>query len=288
MAEHPLYDTPYGKVTQFERKLAEAGLNAYMIDAINKKRGLAKSWVDDLRQRLDPTPVAVTATGLDRYTPYLLSVTDQLERISEFNDRFWGGFFTQEEAALALGIVGTGDYSHGHVQSVDDLEILYVDFGSPEKTVEMWWKVLVGTQPNAWRWDKLKTDAKHLRLHSYARQYGPGIHRVRINLVANWEPKDGRTVIQARERALATAQTLAAGEVLAAYGLHDELLRQQDGENLPYTDLAGYEATLPGDRPWAHYPYLDWSRSGRRVRLLAYWTAYVSYYDWAAPVVRES
>ena len=54
MAEHPLYDTPYGKITQFERKLAKAGLDASMIDAINKKRCLAEAWVGDLRQRLTP------------------------------------------------------------------------------------------------------------------------------------------------------------------------------------------------------------------------------------------
>lgn len=70
MAEHPFFDTPHGKITQFERKLAEAGLDVELIDAINKKRGLAKAWVDDLRKRLSP-PHATLSGDLvfDRFTP---------------------------------------------------------------------------------------------------------------------------------------------------------------------------------------------------------------------------
>ena len=70
MADNPFYDTPHGKITQLERKLAEAGFDVELIDAINKKRGLAKAWVGDLRQRLSP-PRATLSGDLvfDRFTP---------------------------------------------------------------------------------------------------------------------------------------------------------------------------------------------------------------------------
>jgi hypothetical protein len=283
MADHPLYDTPYGKITQFERKLAEAGLDASMIDAINKKRGLAKTWVEDLRQRLNPTVAITSDSRFDRYKPYLLSLDDQLNKLIEFNDQFWGGLLTSEEFTAI-------DIKMDHIQSVDDLEILYVDFGSPEENMEMWWKVIAASQPNAWRWDELKTDANNLRLGSNTCHYNPGmrgIYRIRVNLVAHWEPEAGRSVSQVREQAAASGEVLAHAEVLAAIGLHDELLRQQDGTNLPYTDMAGFEVMVSGAQPWTYCPYLFWDDINREVYLNATWVDNVYNY-WAAPVVRES
>ena len=188
----------------------------------------------------------------DRHRGLLLSLEDQLNKLIDFNERFWGGLLTSEEFTAI-------DISSDHVQFVDDLEILYVDFGSPEKNIEMWWKAIAGNQPNAWRWDGLKTDPKHLRLGSNTHLYDPGmrgIHRVCINLVANWEPEKGRSVLQVREQAARSGEYLAHAEVLAAYGLHDELLQRMDGENLPYADMAGFEATVPGSGPWSYVPDL--------------------------------
>jgi hypothetical protein len=215
----------------------------------------------------------------DRFGGYLLSLDKQLERIARFDNDFWGGRIRQHTNLKDI------DTTSDHIQRVDDLEVLYVDFGSPEDNVELWWKVLVGKQPNAWRYDGLK--AEHLRLAATAHQYEPGVHRIRLNLVAHWEPEVGRTVQEVRQQAQANGETLAAAEVLAAYGLHDHLLQQMDGENLPYADLGGYEATIPGDEAWRRAPYLYWDRSYRKVLLYAYWDDY-RYYGRACPVRRES
>jgi len=229
---------------------------------------------------------AEPASGLDRFTPNLLNLETQLNLLSEFNSRFWNNQLSEEQFEVFEEEVARLDSADAHQQSVDDLEILYVDFGSPEQNVEMWWKVIAGTQPNAWRWDSLQTDAEHLRLAGCAKQYEPGIHRVRLNLVAHWDPQAGRSVDQVRDQAARQGKTLAHAEVLAAYGLHGQLLRQMDGQNLPYADLAGYECTVPGDRPWAYVPYLNWNGLYRGVYLYANWADHVSYY-WAAPVVRD-
>ena len=78
-----------------------------------------------------------------------------------------------------------------------------------------------------------------MRLHRTAHRYEPGIHRVWINLVDNWDPEKGRTVDAVRAR---TVRELAAVEAVGAYGLQDPRLYQsQDGVNLPYFDCAGLE-----------------------------------------------
>jgi hypothetical protein len=209
----------------------------------------------------------------------LLPLLQQLNLLKKFNTIHWDNILLQEQFAA---VNTSGD----HVQSVDDLEILYVDFGSPKKNVEAWWKVLMGTQPNAWRWDGLKTDPGNLRLDPNAKSYEPGIYRVRINLVAHWEPeKGGRTIDEVRPQAKAAGEFLAHAEAMAAYGLHAELLQEQDGGNLPQVDLAGYQATIPGRGAWALVPCLSWDRGGREVRLNARWSGGRDRY-WAAPVVR--
>lgn len=265
--DHDL-ERAFGQLYEIQKRLLSGGLSSLAV---------RQPLQDIIEGRIESE---ASVAGADKFASCLLSVEDQQSRLLDYSLEFWGGQFSDVIASL--------DARSDHAQRVDDLEILYVDFGSPERNVEMWWKVLVGTQPNAWRWDDLKTDGKHLRLHPQARQYEPGVHRVRINLFANWEPQNGRSVDQVRERtAHLDNQFLAHAEVLAAYGLHDELLRQQDRQNLPYADMAGFEATLPGRRPWTGVPYLYWYRYGRGVRLSASWSDYVNY-RWAAPVVWES
>ncbi len=219
-------------------------------------------------------------TRFDRFTQYLLSLEDQRNLLEVLDVSVWDG------QIKSAGWFDKLDTASDHIQSVDDLEIFYIEFGSPEKNVEMWWRAFTANQPNVWRWAGLKTDAEHLRLHPEAHEYQPGIHRIRINLVANWEPQNGRSVLQIRERAAVSGETLAHAEVLAAYAVHDELLRQQDGENLPYADMAGFESTMPGCRPWTHVPCLSWDGVGREVGLYTYWAGHVSRY-WAGPVVEE-
>jgi hypothetical protein len=253
-----------------------------LIDNFDLVEALMKGDPDRIdRQAFNALMTTPTPDRYDRHRGLLLSLEDQLNKLNDFNERFWGGLLTPEEFTAI-------DIRSDHVQSVDDLEILYVDFGSPEQNVEMWWKVIAGTQPRAWRWDGLKTDPEHLRLAPNTYQYNPGmrgIYRVRINLVANWQPQDGRSVLQVREWATRFGEYLAHAEVLAAYGFHNELLQRQDGTNLPYSDMAGFEASVPGDGPWASCPYLSWS--GDEARLSAYWVDSV-HQLWSAPVVWES
>ena len=213
-----------------------------------------------------------------RYDHLLLSLPDQLARLREYNAKYWDNRLTDEDFLSVFEDV---------VQSVSDLTILHVQFGSLEETAEMWWKVFVGEQPKHWRADELKLDSEHLRLFdSNVATYDPGIHIVRINLVAHWEPEDGRTIEEVREQAKQSGETLAGLEVMSAYGLHTELLREQDGENLPYSDMPGTDVSLPGfSHPYALY--VRWYPLYRRARFNAAWVDSRAR-KWAAPVLRES
>lgn len=217
----------------------------------------------------------------DRYKPHLLGLEDQLNLWEVLDANVWNG------QVKANGWFDSVDTTSNHIQSVDDLEIFYIEFGSPELNIEAYWKAIKVNQPNVWRYNGLKTDPEHFRLAPQARQYEPGIHRIRINLVAHWEPEDGRSVSQVRQQASLMSEAVAAAEVMAAYAVQYELLRQQDGRNLPYADMAGYEATVPGAEAWAGCPYIYWNQVIREVSLDAGWSDSVNDY-WAVPVLRES
>ncbi|MGA3150290.1 MAG: hypothetical protein ABSD10_01560 [Candidatus Saccharimonadales bacterium] len=269
-----LYDITKGEDVELYRILSQSGLDAEMARALIKQPELVDPMVAALKEQLQQI-------RFDRYRLHLLSLEDQLNLWQVLDLSVLDG------QIKSVGWFDTVDTSSDHVQSVNDLEIFYIEFGSSEGNVEAYWRAIKANQPNARCYDGLKIDSNHLRLTPTARWYEPGIHRIRINLVAHWEPEDGRSVLQVREQAARTGETLAAAEVLAAYAVHDELLRQQDGTNLPYADMAGFEATVPDDQPWTSVLYLYGDRVSREVGLDAGWADRVRS-NWAAPVVRES
>lgn len=210
----------------------------------------------------------------------LLSLADQLDLLRRYNVQYWEGRLTEEQLTAI-------DTSSEHTQQIDDLESLHVQFDSLEETVEMWWRVYVGEQSGSWRWSELRLDAGHLRLlDSNVKTYEPGIHRIRINLIAHWEPEDGRTLEEVRTQAKVSGEILAQLEVMSVYGLHSKLFREQDGRNLPYSDMPGTGVIVPDcSEPYALYFF--WSPFDYKTRLTAHRVD--SRRCWAAaPVLIES
>jgi hypothetical protein len=196
-----------------------------------------------------------------RYARLLMPLAVQLERLHHYNRRFWGACLTKEQLA---GV----DTSSNHVQRVDDLEILHVEFSSPNETVRMWWRAILAVQIRCPRHeDPIFLGTRNLRLAPGAYRYEPGIHRVRINLTALWEPDFGLTIDEARSKAATDAETLCAAEPLSAYGLHHWLLRQVDGKSLPYAQMAGFEYSFKAwiKRSWDRVPALTYHRGGSEV-----------------------
>ena len=186
-----------------------------------------------------------------RYNPYLHSLGDQLQLLRELNQRM-PGMLRVSDAWLDL------DTASQHVQGVEDLEVFYVQLGTLEATCAFNQELVRLTQPAIYD-SGFARDARSMRLHRTAHRYEPGIHRVWINLVDNWDPEKGRTVDAVRAR---TVRDLAAVEAVGAYGLQDPRLYQsQDGVNLPYFDCAGLEQ-CDGFRL---VPYSIWNEFGRGV-----------------------
>lgn len=217
------------------------------------------------------------------YSGMRVSAYDWLAKLREYNTKHWDSRFTDEDFAKAEAQLAS--VPEDHVQSVGNIFGFHVAFNSLEETFEMWYKVYQGELPGAWRWSELKVDAEHLGLHESARSYEPGIHLVNIDLVAHWEPKDGRTLIQVREQAKSNGEILAQLEVISIYGVLTELFMQQDGENLPYSDMPGTVVKVPG-RSGPCALYVIWYRHDREAEFSAYWVGHRARF-WAAPVLRE-
>ncbi len=220
---------------------------------------------------------------LDRFALFselLLSPADQLERLRAYDEKYWGGAICEELKGFQLPDVGL------HPQRVKDLRVLHVEFGSPGETLERWWQVISATQPGSWRSGDLQSDSAHLGLHSQARHYPPGIHVVRLDLAAHWEPEAGRTLVDVYARVREAGEKLAHGEILSACGLHPDLVREMDGENLPFVDLAGYQVLMPGLPTCRAVPCLYWDSLRGKVALDV---DSIDYFlpSWAAPVLRE-
>lgn len=219
-------------------------------------------------------PLAYPARDFSRYDSYLLSLDDQLQRLKGLNKKLPKKL---QVAARSLDL----DTDTDHIQSVEDMEIFFIVLDTLEKTLAVNWEIIKLTQPAVSRSD-FETDVANLRLGPNTRWYEPGIHRVRINLVDNWSPDGGRNIEQVRNRVAGTNTLLASVEPIGAYGLHDELFQQQDGENLPYVDLAG----LQQGRGFGGVPSFGWDPIHRKAYLISWGSGTVDQ-ECAAPSLGE-
>lgn len=259
-----LYDVSIGKWDQFKRLLADAGLTSEDVEAVIHCPELAELMLQPLKEQYV------------RYADKLLSLEAQFALIRRYNVSYWDGYFSDKE----LGAYSPKRISD-HEQSVKDLEILHVQFGSLQETIEMWWKVFVGEQPGYWRYKSLKLDSEHLKLldSNVATYPAKTITKVRINLVSLIGLEDE----EVREWASESGGTLAQAEVMSAYGLHTALFREQDGGNLPYSYMAGMPLTFAsGSEPYALYVY--WLSAVREARLDVHRASSCNWY-YSAPTI---
>ena len=197
----------------------------YGVQSLIEGRALSPARAAQVIQRFYPQ------RDYSRYNPYLHSLGDQLQLLRDLN-RQMPRKLRVSDAWLDL------DTASQHVQGVEDLEFLYVRLDTLEATWVFNQKLVELTQPRVWD-SGFGWDARSMRLHRTARQYELGIHRVRINLVDNWDPEIASAVDVVRQR---TTQELAAVEAVGAYGLQDvRLYQSQDGKNLPYFNCAALE-----------------------------------------------
>jgi hypothetical protein len=191
------------------------------------------------------------------FDKYLCSLDDQLELLRCLNRRM-PSKLKLDDSLLDL------DTSSAHVQGVDDLEHFYVSFPSLGATWAFNQKLIEFTQPY-----KVKVgfsrDKNSMKLNHLAYKFSPGVHRVRINLVDNWDPKlFGRSLDTVISRASRLGKKLAGIEILGAFALQDPKLFQSQSvysslyrdeprglETIPHLQMAGLH--LNGG-PWYCVP----------------------------------
>ncbi len=226
-----------------------------------------------------------------QYADMLVSPFDWLDVLRRYNQQYWANHFTDADFALAEATLVA--VPEDHVQAVTKCYGFHVQFSSTAETIEMWRRVFQGelakffedTEVHTWVWDQISFDDEHFGFHELARTYEPGIHLFCMNVVAHWEPEEGRTLIQVREQAGSSGEILAQLEVVSLWGVLIKLFMQQDGTNFPWSDMPGTDLKVPGgSEPYAFYMY--WYRDGRQAGFYASWVARVLQ-NWAAPVLRE-
>jgi len=195
-----------------------------------------------------------------QFAHLLRPLSDQAESLRNLNKQMPKGMRVPDSWLEAL------DTASDHVQSIEDLEFFFVvPTGALKKVIEYQVKLVKLTQPGIWRSSSFDSEVDGAYLDDTAAKgmfLKPGVYRRRINLVSYWDPKNGSSVDSAREKALASGTLLAGLAAIGAYALQDfELYQKQDGENLPYFDIA--ELRSGGGGSWAVYSH--WRSDVRRV-----------------------
>ncbi|HEU5005310.1 MAG TPA: hypothetical protein VFT49_04515 [Candidatus Saccharimonadales bacterium] len=274
-----LYDITKGEAVELDRVLSQAGFDADMARAAIKSPDLVDVMVAALRERLQPS----TGVVLDLRAEF--DPQRQIAQIASLNHsrgkRNGWKFGKSDFASLPEPPAWP-----------DDMRLPMIGLTPTLDTVGRTFEEALGFlgqvhSPRYWRWDGLKSDPDYLRLIG-GHEFEPGTLRWTImDGAAYWEPERGRSLVEVRERAAEKNETLASHHVYWNGGHYKTWPQSMNGTTVPYADAAAYEATVPGDEPWAHCPYLDWGGVNRGVRVGAGWVEGSSR-DWAAPLVLES
>jgi hypothetical protein len=175
--------------------------------------------------------------SLDDFTKYLRPLDEQLTMLWGLNRQMY------REDRIPSSWFDDVWTPSDHIQSLDDLEFLFVAKNSVEATLVYNWWLIKKAQPGHFDYGLGLggSGGGHFGAGDNTGTYQPGIHRLRINLVDNWPPKDQfANRDQFWEWAAKSDKMLAGAEVLGAYSLQDPtLLGLQDGKNLPFCNLAG-------------------------------------------------
>lgn len=158
-----------------------------------------------------------------------------------------------------------------HVQLIEDLEFFFiVPLGPLKEVIEYQLKLIELTQPGIWRSSDFRDETKGAYLDETVDKNmfeQCGIFRRRINLVSYWDSKNGNSVDQARQHASANGILLAGLAAIGAYAAQEpELYQSQDGEKLPYFDIADLRSGDGGSYAF----YSGWNSGNREACFRSY------------------
>lgn len=213
-----------------------------------------------------------TASTTDGRNNLFVSPTTQIGNLKRWNDEFNLGipkkWFDQlgappEVPTEPLVVVTLVPYLKGK-RGVSGVQ----------RTFDALWAIAASRQPNSRRGPRMLSDDKHLRL-LFGIEHEPGLHWEIIDLGAS----QGKA-----PRRYTTADSSHAG-VLATAAHHPEYVQSQNGNDVPYLWLSGYQVNRGGEDPWRGVPYLSWRQVSRKVQLYVDWDG-VPDPRYAVPVLR--
>lgn len=162
---------------------------------------------------------------VDPFQHLLSSLAEQKRQLIEF-----GGLSEEHFEGV--------DMNEPAEQRVDQYTTLFwvpdgtYEEGDPASTLEFYMSFMESKSLVVYR--GFKSSEVELRLQQRCLRHENGLHRVVVDLTANWDKKNGRSM---RQVFASDGPSLAGVEALAAYALSDpRLIQSQDGEKLPYCD----------------------------------------------------
>lgn len=254
-----LFRLTLGEFDQFKRVLDSAGFTDDVIRMINKKPAIAgdmliatRGAATTIRSHRPPRPRR--SSRFVQFKQHLNSLAEQKELLIAFNAR------AGDLAVPGEWLEGLSTSSrHTQSQSLEDLEVFVVWCGTLERTFRYAAALMEFCQGGVWG-SGFRTDAQNMRLYARAFAYGEvGVYRARVNLVDNWTPEKERSANEVYSSAgVDPDYLLASVEAIFGYALQkQELIRLQDGSNLPYADCLGIQQGVD----FAYVVSFDWGNS---------------------------
>lgn len=204
-----------------------------------------------------PAPTASAGSAADEPDSRFVSPELQVENLQRWNDEFDLGIPKKWFEQLGVSPVAPDE----RLVVVTLVPYLKGKRGvsGVQRTFDALWKITASVQPNDYRGPLMQSDSEHLRLLEGI-EHEPGLRWEVIDLGVN---KD-----QAPKAVRDPSNSAHAG-VLATAAHHPEYVQAQNGNDVPYLWLPGYQVNVDGGAPWRSVPYLYWIRICRRVRLSA-------------------
>lgn len=161
--------------------------------------------------------------------------------------------------------------------------VLDVGLDTVEQTFEEAWHCIVESQQDNngghWRWNLMKPDKDHLRLHNGI-VHERGLCWRTVDFGAHWDEKDGVSPQDVRN------SNSPHSAILWAASYFPKWIQAMEGINIPFVWIPGYQLNVNAESyaPWMRVPILGWDRGDREVSMSAYLATDRARY-WAVPAL---